>query len=232
MVPALRALRTLIESERSTKMPNKRKYAVALSAVALVSGLALAGCSTSGSTTSSGSGMAGMDHGSMPMSAAPSPSTTAAAFNDADVMFAQMMVPHHQQAVEMSDDVLGKSGVDSRVTSLAQKIKAAQQPEIAQLTSWLSAWGKPVPSSSMSMGGMGDDQMMSSDDMAKLKAADGPAASKLFLSQMIAHHEGAVAMAKTESSSGSDAKAVAMAKSIVESQTAEIIQMKALLASL
>lgn len=213
-------------------MLSKRKHALGLSAVALVSALALAACSTSGSTTSSGSGMAGMDHGSMPMSAAPSASTTAGTFNDADVMFAQMMVPHHQQAVEMSDDVLGKGGVDGRVTALAQKIKAAQQPEITQLTSWLSAWSKPVPSSSAAMSGMGEDGMMSSDDMAKLKAADGPTASKLFLSQMIAHHEGAVAMAKTETASGSDAKAVAMAKSIVDSQRAEITQMKALLASL
>jgi uncharacterized protein (DUF305 family) len=220
-------------------MPSKRKSALVLSAVALVSGLALAGCSTSASSGSSGSsssnssssGMAGMDHGSMPMtpvSAAPS----SGGFNDADVMFAQMMIPHHRQAVEMSDIVLAKTGVDSRVTALAQKIKAAQQPEIDELTSWLSAWGKPAPSSSShSMEGMGDG-MMSSDDMAKLKAVDGSAASKLFLSQMIDHHEGAVEMAKTEASSGSDAKAVAMAKSIVETQTAEIAEMKALLASL
>jgi uncharacterized protein (DUF305 family) len=216
-------------------MPSKRTHALGLSAVVLVSGLALAGCSTSGSSapsTSSGPAMAGMDHGSMPMSAGPSSSASAGAFNDADVMFAQMMLPHHQQAVEMSDDVLGKAGVASRVTALAQRIKAAQQPEITQLTSWLGTWGKAVPSSSASMSGMGEDGMMSSGDMAKLKAADGPTASKLFLSQMIAHHEGAVAMAKTETSSGSDAKAVAMAKSIVDSQTAEITEMKALLASL
>jgi uncharacterized protein (DUF305 family) len=217
-------------------MLSKRKYALGLSAVALVSGLALAGCSSSGSgsgsSASGGSDMSGMNHGSMPMSATPSASTTAGTFNDADVMFAQMMIPHHQQAVEMSDDVLGKSGVDGRVTSLAQKIKAAQQPEIAQLTSWLGTRGKPAPSSSAAMTGMGEDGMMSSDDMAKLKSADGSTASKLFLSQMIAHHEGAVAMAKTEASSGSDAKAVAMAKSIVDSQTAEITEMKGLLASL
>jgi uncharacterized protein (DUF305 family) len=216
-------------------MTSKRKSALALSAVALVSGLALAGCSTSGSSGSSGSAssssdMAGMNHGSMPM-ASVSATPSAGGFNDADVMFAQMMIPHHRQAVEMSDTILAKTGVDSRVTALAQKIKAAQQPEIDELTSWLSAWGKPAPSSSQSMEGMGDG-MMSSDDMAKLKATDGSTASKLFLSQMIDHHEGAVEMAKTEAASGSDAKAVAMAKSIVETQTSEITEMKALLASL
>src|SRR5512144_2736414 len=79
----------------------------------------------------------------------PSASTSANAapssqdHNDADVMFAQHMIPHHQQAVEMSDIVLAKQGVDPRVTDLATRIKAAQGPEIQQMQGWLRQWGNP-----------------------------------------------------------------------------------------
>ena len=74
------------------------------------------------------------------VTAAPS----AGAHNDADVMFAQHMIPHHQQAVEMSDIVLAKQGIDPRVTELATAIKAAQGPEIKQMQEWLGAVGQPT----------------------------------------------------------------------------------------
>ena len=74
-----------------------------------------------------------------------STSTSAAeAHNQADVMFAQHMIPHHQQAIEMSDMVLAKQGIDPRVVDLANKIKAAQGPEIQQMQSWLNQWGVPT----------------------------------------------------------------------------------------
>ncbi len=79
----------------------------------------------------------------------PAPSTTqsatatpAAAHNQADVMFAHMMIPHHQQAIQMSDMILAKQGVDSRVVDLAMQIKAAQGPEIDQMQGWLDQWGR------------------------------------------------------------------------------------------
>ena len=59
-------------------------------------------------------------------------------------MFAQMMLPHHEQAIEMSDIILAKDGVPAEVTTLAEEIKAAQGPEIAQLTEWLEQWGEPT----------------------------------------------------------------------------------------
>ena len=92
-------------------------YAGGLGAV-----LALAGCS---SGTGSGGAMPGMDNHS---TLATSP-TAAADHNGTDAMFAQGMIPHHAQAVEMSDIILKQQGIDPRVTALATKIKAAQTPE-------------------------------------------------------------------------------------------------------
>lgn len=158
---------------------------------------------------------------------------TSAAFNAADVTFAQLMIPHHEQAVQMSDDLLAKDGLDQGVTDLATEIKTAQEPEITQLKDWLSAWGKKEDSmSGMSGMGGGSDGMMSDADMMALQEASGTEASTLFLKQMTAHHEGAVAMAQLELDNGENADAKAMAASIVSSQTAEIAVMAQLLASL
>tara|TARA_B100000686_G_scaffold347872_1_gene437543 strand:- start:154 stop:666 length:513 start_codon:yes stop_codon:yes gene_type:complete len=170
-----------------------------------------------------------MDHGS----SAPSSSSSAATadFNDADVMFAQMMIPHHEQAVEMSDMVLDKEGIDPGVLTLASDIKAAQQPEIDQLQSWLEEWG--ADSDTGSMEGMDHGGgMMSGDDMAALEAATGAEASRLFLEQMTMHHEGAITMAQDEVDNGQNPDAIAMAQTIIDTQTAEIATMQELLAQL
>ena len=65
-------------------------------------------------------------------------------FNEADVKFAQTMIPHHEQAIEMSDIILAKSGVDPEVTKLAQQIKDAQGPEMTTMTGLLTAWNQPL----------------------------------------------------------------------------------------
>lgn len=147
--------------------------------------------------------------------------------NEADVKFARAMIPHHQQAVEMSEMLLAKDGVDSRVRRLAEKIKAAQGPEIDKLQGWLQEWGVPDPSDSGM--GHGMDGMMSEQDMAELGEASGPEAAVLFLEQMVRHHEGAVEMARTERESGSDPQAVDLAQSIIDAQEAEIARMQDLL---
>jgi uncharacterized protein (DUF305 family) len=180
--------------------------------------------------------MPGMDHGGTSTSA---PSTSAPAsvteHNAADVTFAQMMIPHHAQAVEMSDMVLKKQDIPAEVTALATQIKAAQAPEIEQMTGWLKSWNESATASAGAHSGHGTggmSGMMSADDMKKLDAAQGTEAAKLFLTQMIAHHEGAVMMAKTEESSGQNAEAVALSKTIITTQEKEIQEMKALLAKL
>lgn len=175
--------------------------------------------------------MPGMNHGGSGMSSSSVPAASAD-FNDADTTFAQMMIPHHAQAVAMSDVMLKKDGVPPAVTALATKIKAAQGPEIEEMTSWLQTWAQPteMPTdmpSAHSMSGM-----MGEEDMARLGTAQGVEAAKLFLTQMIAHHEGAVMMAKTESTAGKNALAVRLSKDIISSQEAEIQEMKDLLATL
>ncbi|KQM82381.1 DUF305 domain-containing protein [Agromyces sp. Leaf222] len=194
-----------------------------LPAIGLLATVLLAGCSGTGSSGD----MSGMDHGSSP---APSDSDAAADFNDADVAFAMGMIAHHQQAIEMSDMLLEKDGVDPAVADLAQTIKDAQQPEIDTMTEWLDDWGQPVESSGMEgmdHGGM----MMSEDDMAALESATGEEGSTLFLEQMIVHHEGAIDMAETEAAEGQNPDATALAEKIITDQTAEIQQMRSLLAS-
>lgn len=178
-------------------------------------------------------------------SAAAAPSTTGGqtepARNDADVTFAQGMIPHHQQAVEMSDMLLGKQGIDPAVMTLANEIKAAQGPEIEEMRGWLSDWNVPTPSSEMpdmsempghDMSSMGGGGMMSEQDMAALQNAQGAAASKLFLTQMIEHHKGAIAMARTEVDSGQFPAATEMARTIIASQQQEIDNMESMLASM
>jgi uncharacterized protein (DUF305 family) len=194
-----------------------------IGAGALVALVVSAGCSSNDS---------GTQHPAGHSTPAAATASSADAHNDADVTFAQHMIPHHQQAVEMSDMVLGKQGIDPRVTQLATQIKAAQGPEIQQMQGWLNQWGM-APMPSMSGHDMpGVSGMMSEQDMTALKGALGVDASKLFLTQMIAHHEGAITMAQTEIKDGQYPAAIELSKSIVTSQQQEIDTMKGLLATL
>ncbi|TQJ38132.1 uncharacterized protein (DUF305 family) [Arthrobacter sp. SLBN-112] len=210
------------------------KKFVALSTTAVAAALALAGCSTgtigstaTSSSASTGSSMPGMDHGSSGMMSSSAPAASAE-HNAADAMFAQGMIPHHEQAVEMSEMMLQKKDIPAAVTELATRIKAAQAPEIETMTGWLKSWNE-----SATMGaGHSMDGMMGDDDLKQLEAAQGTEAATRFLTQMIAHHEGAVMMAKTESSQGRNADAIKLSKHIVSAQEAEIKEMKDLLATL
>jgi uncharacterized protein (DUF305 family) len=129
--------------------------------------------------------------------------------------------------------------VDPRITDLATRIKAAQGPEIKQMQDWLGQWGNPpmppmAPSDGHDMPGMSGDSMgmMSDEQMSALKKADGAEAGKLFLSGMITHHEGAIAMAQKEIKDGSFAPAIELARSIATTQQQEIDTMKGILATL
>ena len=207
-----------------------------LSATAIAAALALAGCSTgpsapsatSSSPASSASSMPGMGPGPGMMSS----SAPAAAGHDADVMFVRTMIPHHEQAVEMSDMMIKKQHIPAEVTALATKIKAAQGPEIEKMTGWLTSWNEPTMMPSGRAMGSGMEGMMGEDDLKELDAAQGTEAAKLFLTQMIAHHEGAVKMARAESTDGANPDVVQLSKDIVTAQEAEIKEMQDLLATL
>lgn len=196
-------------------------------AAALAASLGLAGCAA-GSTESP----MPMDHGSSgPMtSTMPSAMPGASAdHNQADTMFAQMMIPHHAQAVEMSGIILAKPDMPAEITALATKIKDAQAPEIEQMTGWLQGWNAPTTGdhSGHGMSGMVDDA-----GIDRLKAATGTEAARLFLEQMIGHHEGAIDMAQQEISAGKFPDALQLGHAIIEAQQAEITEMKQLLAGL
>lgn len=184
-------------------------------ALPVAAGLALVGCQAPApaATPSGGS------------SATQSPAPSADA---ADVMFAQMMIPHHEQAVAMSEAMLSKKGISAEVTTLATQIKNAQQPEIDQMKSWLTAWGASGHGDHSGHTGM--DGMLTPAELDTLKAAQGTAAEQLFLTGMIKHHQGAVAMAKQVRTDGSDPGVRTLADAITSSQQAEIDQMKQLLA--
>ena len=179
----------------------------------LAAALVLSACST-GST----------DSATEPTASAPAASS--ASFNDADVSFAMPMIEHHNQAITMAETMLAKTGVDPRITSLAQQIKDAQGPEITMMDSWVTAWGATddsMPGMDMSTGSMSDA------DMSALDSATGPAADKLFLQQMIQHHQGAIDMATVELKSGENPDARDLATKIIADQTAEIAEMQAIL---
>lgn len=156
-----------------------------------------------------------------------------AAHNDADVSFASDMIIHHEQAIEMAQ-MVDDNTVDPAVADLADRIEAAQAPEIELMTGWLEEWDEPVPDQGAmdhsNMEGMdGMAGMMTAEDMAALEAADGAAFQTMWLEMMIEHHQGAVEMARSVLDEGQYEPARKVAETIIETQQAEIEEMEGLL---
>ncbi|MFF4252741.1 DUF305 domain-containing protein [Streptomyces sp. NPDC001663] len=207
---------------RNTRTSVIRRAGVTVTAVAAA--LVLAAC---GNDSDSGSG----SHRSSD-SASSAASSSAGAHNAQDVTFAQGMIPHHQQALEMAKLAAGRAS-SAKVKDLASRIEKAQDPEIQTMSGWLKGWGEDTDMSS-SMPGMdhssaGMAGMMDSKDMAELKKMSGKDFDTMFLTMMTEHHQGAVEMAKTEKAKGSYGPATSMADDIVTAQTAEITEMNKLL---
>jgi uncharacterized protein (DUF305 family) len=183
----------------------KRLPALAAAAVAVV--LAVTGCG-------------GGDTGSQ----------TADQFNEADVAFAQQMIPHHQQAIQMAQHAEQRAA-SAEVKKLAGEIERAQDPEIQTMTGWLQAWGKEVPKDMAGMGHGGTDMpgMMSDQELNALEDASGATFDRMFLRMMIKHHEGAIQVVRTEQANGQNTDATTLAREIETAQTAEIGVMKRLL---
>ena len=164
------------------------------------------------------------------------PEASGESHNDADVAFAQGMIPHHEQAIEMAEMALEKSE-SPEVTDLAARIVDAQGPEIEKLQYWLEEWGESASGDGGGHGGMdmGDDEaktgtgMMTEDDMGALEKASGEEFDRMFLEMMIEHHKGAIEMAETELEDGEFADAQAMARDIIDAQQAEIEEMEGIL---
>ncbi|WP_404473532.1 DUF305 domain-containing protein [Microbacterium aerolatum] len=200
-----------------------KKIPLAVSTGILTLALALSGCADNSTAPSS-------------ETTSPSQSSSGSSATEADEMFVTMMIPHHQQAIEMADILLAKDGADPRVVELAEQIKAAQGPEIDKMLGWLEDWGvdyDPDSMAGMDHGSMGgDDSMMSEEDMTLLEDADAAEASRLFLEQMIVHHEGAVDMAQTALDDAQNPDVLDLAQQMIDDQTAEIAAMQELLEQL
>lgn len=153
--------------------------------------------------------------------------------NAADVTFARDMIPHHAQAVAMANFTIGRK-VDPQIVALAERIRAIQTPQTSKLSSWLQDWGKDVPRTMIDHGGhaMGDTSMpgaMTKAELQALEHANGARFERLWLVSMIAHHKGAVTMAKTEQARGANPAAVRLAERIVQGQQSEISRIDKLL---
>ncbi|HUV18941.1 MAG TPA: DUF305 domain-containing protein [Ilumatobacteraceae bacterium] len=164
-------------------------------------------------------------------------------FNDADGVFAQGMIPHHEQAVEMAGIALAPAAAASpEIVELATAIQGAQDPEIVLMRSLLESWGQPTEMPGMAdMEGMSSDEMagmdhggmegmMSGEEMAALGTLTGAEFDQAWAEMMIRHHEGAIVMAETVLASGTNLDVELLADQIVAAQQAEIDEMRALLA--
>jgi len=184
---------------------------------ALVAAAALSSCSSAD------------DHNAQASSSATS-AEQVAAHNVDDVAFAENMIPHHQQALELSALVPDRS-TNPAVVKLATTISSEQQPEMAAMRALLLQWEvnpNDVPDHS-AHAGMGMSGMVDDATMAELTSLNGPAFDTLWLQSMINHHQGAVEMAKAEIAKGQSVDMISMAKNIVTAQQAEIDQMKQML---
>ena len=204
-----------------------RKKLLATTLGALLAAASLAGCAeseTEPTTTARAT------------PAATAPATTDAQVsqehNDADTTFAQMMIVHHEGAIEMADLATDKAE-NPDVVQLAERIAQAQGPEIEKMTAWLEAWGEdvePMDHGGMDMGGMDMNGMSQEEMMTHLEGLSGEEFDTAFLEGMIAHHQGAVEMAEAELADGENPGALALAEKIISDQEAEITEMKEMLA--
>lgn len=215
--------------------------ATALAALPLSFALLLGACSSSSDSASDTTAEVAAESVASETLPADAAETIAAdaVFNAGDVTFAQGMIPHHQQAVEMAVIALDPAReAGAEVTDLAKRIQGAQGPEIELMTGWLKEWGRSVDGmEGHSMEGMemadmpGMEGMMTTEEMTGLEGATGPAFDKLWLEMMVRHHEGAVVMSKTVGTDGKAPAVKELAGKIISAQEAEIAEMQQLLAA-
>lgn len=157
-------------------------------------------------------------------------SPAGANFSAADVEFAQGMIPHHEQAVEMADIALSPAvEAGAKVRNLATQINAAQDPEIQTMTGWLTTWGQPMQMDTGAGHAMSSmDGMMSDSEMNTLHTLKGAEFDAMWIKMMIRHHEGAIAMAQKVKANGSNPGVLTLADQVITAQQGEIAEMKSL----
>jgi uncharacterized protein (DUF305 family) len=179
--------------------------------LAVIGGLVLRGESSNTSAGTMGHSMGGMQSADSDLTSA-------------DILFLQMMIPHHQQAIGMSEIAINKSK-DQELLSLAKRITTSQGAEIIKMKAWLDQAGAGTE-----MGAMGHSMsgMLSESDLAELKNSVGTKFDTLWLEGMIGHHDGAIDMTSMiDDAKNKEIKAFGL--QIIADQSAEITQMKAML---
>jgi len=198
----------------------RHRFAATTVVALLTAGLSACGANDSASDTNSS-----------PSSVA-SGDPSSAGLDQADIEFAQGMIAHHEQAIEMAETALDPTvGASAEVVDLATRIKAAQDPEIQQMTALLVAAGQPLAmdmSDGHDMSSM--PGMMSAQDMEAMAMMTGEQFDRMWLDMMIEHHRGAIVQSQAVTSNGSNAEVLALAAQIITAQQAEIVEMEALLA--
>lgn len=213
-------------------MPHTKRITATLAGLALTA--TLAACADQGATPPAATtSPTNSTSATATESASASASTDVAAeHNDQDTTFAQMMIIHHEGAIEMSQLAVQRAD-NPEVVALAERIAEAQGPEIDEMTAWLGAWGEdisPDDHGGMDMGGMDMDGMSQEEMMTQLDGLAGDEFDRAFLDAMIAHHEGAIEMSEQQVADGQNPDAVALAEKIIEDQRAEITEMREILA--
>ncbi|WP_442818658.1 DUF305 domain-containing protein [Streptomyces sp. NBC_01320] len=145
--------------------------------------------------------------------------------NSADFRYVQMMIQHHAQALELTALVPSRSSSAS-VKRIAERISAAQKPEIGAMEGWLTHNGGEKHAGGHDHAGM--PGMATETQLKQLRAAEGKAFDKLFLQLMINHHQGAITMATEALSEGNNVQIEEMAGDVIAQQTVEIDRMRAL----
>lgn len=187
---------------------------------ALAAALLLSSCSTSETTSDARSGH---------QSEEPVIGGQPAGFNADDVAFAMNMIPHHEQAVELSAMVPDRTA-DPEVVAVAEQIAGAQEPEIRTMQAFLVQWNENPHGSSGHQGhGMQMHGMVDQATMARLATLEGEEFHRLWLESMISHHQGAIEMARAELANGDNVDAKQLAQTIVDTQAAEIAEMRRML---
>ncbi|GAA4626807.1 DUF305 domain-containing protein [Cellulomonas oligotrophica] len=210
-------------------MTNRTRRRTAATVAAAALALGLAACSNG---TEAGTSPTGQE-----TSATAESSTEETAHNDADTTFAQMMIVHHEGAIEMAQ-LAAEKAATPEVQDLGERIAAAQGPEIEMMAGWLESWGEePVADAmdgmeGMDHGGMDMEGMNQEEVMSELSSLSGTEFDTRFLELMIDHHRGAIEMAETEQADGENPDALELAQKIVDDQTAEIAKMETLLTQL
>jgi uncharacterized protein (DUF305 family) len=192
-------------------------HRIMLSAVAAVAAVILSACGSQTTSTATGS----RDAASMPgMSQSASPAK--ASFNDADVTFAQMMIPDHQMTAKMAALAQKKATSKDTKTLAAQMVKG-QSTTVDMLQGWLKTWGKPA---SAGMTGMTMPGAMTDKDMTMLKSMKGMDFDMMFAQMMVKHHQASMKMAQEEQDKGASTDAKAMAAAMLKAQQAQVDELR------